>query len=71
MTQSTESESATRPWVDGLLISQVLQQTADRRGDADCLVFHSTGYRKSYREFLDEVERTARGLVALGIRRRS
>ncbi|MCE9548054.1 MAG: AMP-binding protein [Planctomycetia bacterium] len=55
------------PWVDGLTIGQVLRETAARCGESDCLVFPALGVRSSYRQFADDVDRAARGLIALGI----
>jgi fatty-acyl-CoA synthase len=60
-------ENAT-PWVEGLTIPQVLRETAKRYPEHDALVFPALGLRWSYRHFADEVDRAARGLVALGIR---
>lgn len=67
MVQSPAKASFDPPWVDGLTIGQVLEQTAERHGDADCLVFPAVNFRMSFREFRDEVRRAARGLLALGI----
>ncbi len=67
MVQSPAKASFDPPWVDGLTIGQVLEQTAERRGDADCLVFPAAHVRMSFRKFRDEVRRAARGLLALGI----
>jgi fatty-acyl-CoA synthase len=57
----------TAPWVDGLTIAQVLEHTAARYPDHDALVFPQQGYRVRYAEFLAEVRRAARALVALGV----
>jgi fatty-acyl-CoA synthase len=57
------------PWLNGLTIPQVLERTVERFGGQDALVFPRLGLRQSYREFADEVDRAARGLMALGIRR--
>lgn len=56
------------PWVDGLTIGQMLAKTVARCGDRDALVFTSLGYRRTYREFEDDVAATARGLLAIGLR---
>jgi fatty-acyl-CoA synthase len=56
------------PWVEGLTIGEVLVQTATRFADRDALVFPQLGLRKSYRDFLADIDCAARGLVALGIR---
>ncbi len=60
------TESPT-PWVDGLTIGQVLQHTATKYPTHDAMVFPQLGLRMKYREFLHEVDRTARGLLSLGI----
>lgn len=59
----------TQPWVDGLTIGQVLQKTARKRGNADALVFPKLGMRLSYAQFDSIVDDTARGLLAMGIRK--
>lgn len=58
----------TTPWVDGLCIGQVLEQTAARYPDNDALVFPYLGVRVNYRDFLEQVDQTARALWALGLR---
>jgi fatty-acyl-CoA synthase len=55
------------PWVEGLTIGEVLRRTADRYPDHDALVFPQLGLRRTYRDFLADVNRAARGLVSLGI----
>jgi fatty-acyl-CoA synthase len=55
------------PWVDGLTIGEVLCRTALGYPDHDALVFPQLGLRRNYREFLSDVNRAARGLIALGI----
>ncbi len=56
-----------RPWVDGLTIPQVLLATAARYPEHEALVFPFRSFRMRYREFSAEVDRAARGLLALGI----
>ena len=56
-----------RPWVDGLTIPQVLSATAARYPDHEAVVFPYRSFRMRYREFSAEVDRAARGLLALGI----
>ncbi len=56
------------PWVDGLTIPQALDRTIERFGGRDALVFPQLGLRWNYRQFADEVNQAARGLLALGIR---
>ena len=62
------SEADAKPWVDGLLIGEVLRQTAERYADRDALVFTSLDYRRTWREFYEEVDLAARGLWSLGLR---
>jgi fatty-acyl-CoA synthase len=57
------------PWVEGLTLPQVLLETARRHGQQDALVFPQLNLRISYRQFSEQVDRAARGLVALGIQR--
>ncbi len=54
--------------VEGFTIGQVLERTAKRHASRDALVFPRLERRWSFGEFLAEVDRTARGLLALGIR---
>jgi len=56
------------PWVEGRTMPQVLQATAQRFGDHDALVFPALGLRVSYREFAEQVDQAARGLLAIGIK---
>ncbi len=51
----------------GQTISENLRQTAARHGGSDALIVPHQGYRATYREFVAEVGRAARGLMALGI----
>jgi fatty-acyl-CoA synthase len=55
------------PWVEGLTIGEVLATTAARFPDHDALVFPQLGLRRNYRDFLADVDRASRGLMALGI----
>ncbi len=57
------------PWIEGLTIPQALQRTIDRFGQRDAVVFPQLGLRWNYRQFGDQVEQAARGLLALGINR--
>ncbi len=50
-------------------MGDVLDRQAERFADRDALVNVETGQRFTYAEFRDEVERVARGLMALGIQR--
>ncbi len=60
-------ESYEQPWVDGLTIDQVFRKTAVDHADQLAIVFHDTGWQRTWAELDDEVERAARGLLALGI----
>jgi fatty-acyl-CoA synthase len=55
------------PWVDGLTIGAVLRQTAARNPQRDAFVFPQFGERMNWRQFDDEVDRTARALLGMGI----
>jgi fatty-acyl-CoA synthase len=61
------SDSTGTPWVDGLTIGQMLDRTVARFPERDALVAPQLSYRRSWREFGEEVDRAARGLLALGI----
>ncbi len=50
-------------------IGDVLDRQVERFAERDALVNVETGERYTYAEFRDEVERVARGLMALGIQR--
>lgn len=71
------------PWVDGLTIGQALSETARRRPEADAVVFTGApaggdssrpdtpgdAFRLSYRELNREVDRLARALIGLGVKK--
>jgi fatty-acyl-CoA synthase len=57
------------PWVEGLTIPQVLLRAARAYPGRDALVFPALGVRLSFRQFLEVIDRAARGLLALGIGR--
>ena len=57
------------PWVDGLTIPQMLDRTIERFGQRDAVVFPRLALRWNYRQFAEQVDRAARGLLALGIQR--
>ena len=58
------------PAVDTLsTIGDMLDRQAERFAERDALVNFETGERFTYSEFRDEVDRVARGLMALGIRK--
>lgn len=56
------------PWVDGLTIGVVLRRTASCVPAHDALVFPESGLRMNYEQFYAEVRRTAKALLALGIK---
>ncbi len=55
------------PWVDGRTIGEALLHTVSLHGERDALVFPELDLRWSYAQFAHEVERAARGLLAIGI----
>ena len=59
---------AATPWVDGLTIGQVLEQTAQRHAIREAMVFPQLGRRWTWRQFAEEVNDAALGLIALGIK---
>jgi fatty-acyl-CoA synthase len=59
----------TPPWVEGLTIGQVLAETTRRFPDHDALAFPQLLLRWSWREFNEQVDAAARGLISLGIRK--
>jgi fatty-acyl-CoA synthase len=58
------TESA--PWVDGLTIGQVLQQTAERNPAGDAIVFPEANARLTWAELNAAVDDVAKGLIAIG-----
>ena len=58
-----------QPWVEGLTIGAVLRQTARRFADRDALVFPQAEVRLTWAAFDRAVDRIARGLLAIGLRR--
>jgi fatty-acyl-CoA synthase len=61
------NDESMTPWVDGLTIGQVLRETARKYPDREALVFPQLGRRWTWRQFADDVDAAARGLLALGI----
>lgn len=55
------------PWVDGITIGEMLRLTARRFPKRTAHVFPQFDFRCTYREFDEQVDRVARGLLALGI----
>jgi len=58
-----------QPWVDGLLIGQVLRRRAEQQPDPEALVFPQYDYRASYAEYDRQVDAAACGLLGMGIGR--
>ncbi|MDA7950668.1 MAG: AMP-binding protein [Pirellulaceae bacterium] len=65
----SDKHSSQTPWVDGLTIDQVLKQTVNENKDQDALVFTNLGHRNNWQEFYEEVEKTAKALLAMGIQK--
>lgn len=65
--QPGTEEGASRPWVEGLTIGQVLDDRVRRYPAREALVFPRRGFRATYAEYGRMVDRVARGLMALGI----
>jgi fatty-acyl-CoA synthase len=55
------------PWIEGQTIAGALKEAARRHPNQDAVVFPHLGYRKTYRQFEQEVERAARALLAVGV----
>ena len=55
--------------IEGLTVGGLLSTVAQRRPEHDALVYADRGLRLSYREFDGVVERCARALLALGLRK--
>ena len=58
-----------QPWVDGLTIGQSLRRTVDRFPHSDALVFPQFQTRMTYLEFDAAVDRVARALLGLDVKR--
>jgi len=58
---------ASRPWVDGLTLADVLADAVKRFGARDALVFPQLASRFTYSALHDAVRQTARAFMALGI----
>lgn len=56
-----------QPWVEGLTIGQALRHTVSRYPQHEAMVFPRLARRWTWRQFWDDVEATARGLIAMGI----
>ena len=55
--------------VEGLTVGGLLDLVAERRPEDDALVYVDRGLRYSYEEFKEVVERCARALMALGLKK--
>ena len=55
------------PWVEGRTIGQVLEETCRRYPNQEGVIFADRNWRRTWREFGDDVSLAARGLLALGI----
>ncbi|CAN5284490.1 AMP-binding protein [soil metagenome] len=55
--------------IEGLTVGGLLDLVTERRPDDDALVYVDRGLRYSYREFDEVVERCARALMALGLKK--
>ena len=64
---SQSSSGDQTPWVDGLSIGQVLRKTARKFPQNEALVFPQLDRSVRFAELDAEVDRLARGLLALGI----
>ena len=56
------------PWLDGMTIGAVLDETARRFPERDALIFPESNTRMNYAEFHAAVRDVAKGLLAMGIR---
>ncbi|MDP9478416.1 MAG: AMP-binding protein [Actinomycetota bacterium] len=55
--------------IEGLTVGGLLSLVTERRPEQDALVYADRGLRYSYREFDEAVERCARALMALGLKK--
>lgn len=52
-----------------ITLGDLLDQMADKYPDHDCVIYHNRPFRKSYREFRDLVNLTAKGFLKMGIKK--
>ncbi len=52
-----------------ITLGDLLDQMADKYPDHDCVIYHNRPFRKSYREFRDLVNLTAKGFMKMGIKK--
>ena len=62
------NDQTSTAWVDGLTIDQVLCKTAGEFADQRAIVFDQPNWQRSWSEFEFEVDRAAKGLLAIGIK---
>ncbi|MEO8543265.1 MAG: AMP-binding protein [Burkholderiaceae bacterium] len=66
---SAHVKGPTSPQLVKLTIGQLLDATVASDGDRDAFVFVEHGVRWTWRQFREEVDRLARGLLSLGVER--
>jgi fatty-acyl-CoA synthase len=57
------------PWVESLTIGEVLRETARKHPDDEAIVFSANQFRLTWHQLDREVDRVAKGLLALGFQR--
>lgn len=62
------SDDLSNPWVEGLTIGQVLNETAQRFPDHEAMVFPKLELRLKWCELAQQVEDVARSLLAVGVK---
>ena len=50
-------------------LGDILDQMAENHPDRDCVIFHNRPFRKTYKEFCNLVNLTAKGLMKMGIKK--
>jgi fatty-acyl-CoA synthase len=65
----TQDTAKSLPWVVDETVGGVLGRTAGLHPDRDALVFPSLGFRWSWRELDERVDRIAESLIAMGVAR--
>ena len=69
-TSPAEAESGWGPsGIREITLGQILEETARKWPDQEAVVFADRDYRLTWREFSDEVDRLARGLMAMGVQK--
>ncbi|MHB0937454.1 MAG: AMP-binding protein [Armatimonadota bacterium] len=69
MATATDTQLETGFVTRELTLGQILDQTIARCPDNPALIYPEAGVRQTWREFSDEVDRVARGLMALGVQK--